>query len=392
MGPDGVGAYNMKILFYLSKSSYYSGSTRLILAMQSFMDPMVFNRRIIFGVRGIKASNIKRGLNKSKIKFTTCYVLPKRLTQFWFFRFLENICLKYRIKRIFDGFVPDIFYSNVPDIPQFVIKHAKTAGKYYHLSLQISKEGIKGIRQTQINTFNQANGIIAGAEILKRGLIKSGVSPTLIQTVHDSIVPCQINAQLREQYRAKFGFSESDIVVCASGPVSVRKGTDLFIRMAEQISSTPGTENVKFLWVGGGSCIALEDNKAPETIGDLLNKLGDRLYFTGMVDHPYDYFQAVDLFVMCSRSECIPLAMLASMSLEKPVVAFNNSGIPEALNGRGVLVDTENVDALVDNVLGLISNKDERKRLGEQCRDEVCKNFDIREKASHIETILLESL
>ena len=56
----------------------------------------------------------------------------------------------------------------------------------------------------------------------------------------------------------------------------------------------------------------------------------------------------MDLFVLPSLSESMPNTLLEAICAGLPVVASNVGGVPELVNGNGLLVPADSVDALAD--------------------------------------------
>jgi len=59
-----------------------------------------------------------------------------------------------------------------------------------------------------------------------------------------------------------------------------------------------------------------------------------------------DHLRLMDLFVLPSLSESMPNTLLEAICAGLPVVASNVGGVPELINGNGLLVPADNVDAL----------------------------------------------
>jgi len=86
-----------------------------------------------------------------------------------------------------------------------------------------------------------------------------------------------------------------------------------------------------------------------------------------------DYYNLADVFVFPSVLEGFGLVMGEAMSCGKPVVAFNNSAIPEVVeNGRsGFLVSPGDKTEFVKKVLLLLNNKKLRIEIGIRAKERV---------------------
>ena len=88
---------------------------------------------------------------------------------------------------------------------------------------------------------------------------------------------------------------------------------------------------------------------------------------------------SADVFVLPSRSEGQPMAVLEAMARGVCVVASDVGGIPELVeDGRsGVLVPPDDVDSLVKALRKVLDDRDLRERLGGEARQRVLAEFDV---------------
>ncbi|MCK4401029.1 GT4 family glycosyltransferase PelF [bacterium] len=146
---------------------------------------------------------------------------------------------------------------------------------------------------------------------------------------------------------------------------------------------------VRFLIVGDGELMGKLESLAGE-IG-----LREKVIFAGFRQDINNILSIIDVFVLCSTSEALGIAILEAMACSKPVVATNVGGIPEVVDdGRtGILVPPENPQALADGIIRLLKNKEEARRMGLAGRKRVEQYFDINftvEKTEQIYERLLQ--
>lgn len=84
-----------------------------------------------------------------------------------------------------------------------------------------------------------------------------------------------------------------------------------------------------------------------------------QVLFVGARDDIYDLIAAMDIFVLPSLSEGVPMALLEAMALGTPVVATAVGGVPEIVTNRanGLLVPPRDECALADACLELALNR-----------------------------------
>jgi glycosyltransferase involved in cell wall biosynthesis len=93
--------------------------------------------------------------------------------------------------------------------------------------------------------------------------------------------------------------------------------------------------------------------------------LGEAFILLGYRPDALDVLAAADLFVLSSRQEGLPVALMEALALGLPVVATDVGGIPEAVRDgvEGRLVPAERPEELADAILGLASDPELRSRM-----------------------------
>lgn len=95
------------------------------------------------------------------------------------------------------------------------------------------------------------------------------------------------------------------------------------------------------------------------------NELDKIVHFEGNVSHVEDYFSKSDIFVLTSSYEGLPLVILEAMAAQLPIVSTNVGGIKDIVTNNGILVNSGNVNDLVNALKKLIEDKSLRKKLGD---------------------------
>ncbi len=95
-------------------------------------------------------------------------------------------------------------------------------------------------------------------------------------------------------------------------------------------------------------------------------KLTDCVHLPGLVDNVPEYLDRADLFVMPSRFEGFPMALCEAMAAGLPVLAADCLSGPSDIiedGVNGVLVKTEDIDALAAGLDSLMSDPAKRQQL-----------------------------
>ena len=101
--------------------------------------------------------------------------------------------------------------------------------------------------------------------------------------------------------------------------------------------------------------------------------LADRVVFVGTTHAVEDYLRAADVFVLPSRREGLPVALLEAMAYGKPIVASRVGGIPDVLadGTEGMLVAPGDVAALAGAVTTLVGDPERARALGRAAKERV---------------------
>ena len=117
-------------------------------------------------------------------------------------------------------------------------------------------------------------------------------------------------------------------------------------------------------------------------------RLGVALELPGERDDVPELLAAVDVFVLSSRSEGMPISILEAMAAGLPVVASAVGGVPElVVDGEtGVLVPPGDPDALAEALRRLLQDPELRRRLGAGGRERARDEFSLeRFRREHLE-------
>jgi glycosyltransferase involved in cell wall biosynthesis len=107
----------------------------------------------------------------------------------------------------------------------------------------------------------------------------------------------------------------------------------------------------------------------------------DRTVFVGRVPRRdmYRYYSAADLFVFPGIRESLGMVFLEAQACGLPVVAFNNAGVPEAVqDGKtGLLVPIYDLNAFVSAIMNLIVDGKLRQQMGAAAKSYVREFHDL---------------
>jgi glycosyltransferase involved in cell wall biosynthesis len=151
--------------------------------------------------------------------------------------------------------------------------------------------------------------------------------------------------------------------ILAMGRLVHQKGVDLLLRAFAMIELPCHLE-------------IIGEGKMRASLEELASDLGicAKVSFHGQVSQPKQFLRQADIFVLPSRYEGFPNALLEAMACGLPVVSFDcPSGPREILrNGEdGILVSPGDITGLAAGIVSLLKNSGARKHLGEKARNRV---------------------
>jgi len=164
------------------------------------------------------------------------------------------------------------------------------------------------------------------------------------------------------------------------------KGHDTLLAAAPRILAR--YPDATFTFVGEGP--------RREPLETLVRALGitDRVHFMGESRDVAPILSRHDLFVLPSRSEACPNALIEAMASALPVVATDVGGIPEVVRPgvNGQLVRPDDVGALADAVLALMDDPAAAAALGRAARAEIERHYTIDRMVERFEQLYLAEI
>ncbi len=98
--------------------------------------------------------------------------------------------------------------------------------------------------------------------------------------------------------------------------------------------------------------------------------IGGQVRFVGFASNVAELLEPNAIFLMPSRSEGIPIALLEAMAHGLPIIASRVGGIPEVVDDQreALLIPADDVDALVNALATLVDSTDRARQLGDAAR------------------------
>ncbi len=193
-----------------------------------------------------------------------------------------------------------------------------------------------------------------------------------VQVIYNGVTPVPPK-RTRAEVRAELGLGDQ--------PVALHVGNFLPVKAHDIL-----VEAVALLRDRGVPLTLIAAGQGPELapIEQRCRALGlgpDRVRLLGYRGDVPDLLGASDLFVLPSRMEGVPLAVLEAMSHRLPIVTTTVGGLPEIVEEgeQGFLVPPEDPRALADALGKLALDPALRRRMGESGRDRSLAEFSFEE-------------
>lgn len=171
-----------------------------------------------------------------------------------------------------------------------------------------------------------------------------------------------------ETVKEEFGLKKEVTIIGTIGNLGAEKGHVYLLQAAKDIMKNVGS--VKFFFVGDGPLRAVLENEATQ-LG-----IGDNVIFTGFRTDIPNLLSIMDIFVLPSVKEGLPMVLLEAMASKKAIVATRVGAIPKVVNnGNGILVEPRDIAGLQKALVSLLTNEGKRRKYASAAYETVSKQF-----------------
>lgn len=203
--------------------------------------------------------------------------------------------------------------------------------------------------------------------------------------IHNGIrLGTTVAGKAADAIRADLGLRSTDRLIGTVGRLTAVKGHIHFLAMAERLAKVDS--GLYFVVVGDGPLIDHLKGRAQD-LG-----ISDRVRFVGHRDDTFDFMRAMDIFVLPSLHEGIPMVILEAMALGRPVVASRVGGIPEVITDsvHGLLVPAGDSHAMAEACEKFLTNQKLADACGRAGRTRVEEKFSSRAMGEKVANLYRE--
>ena len=224
-----------------------------------------------------------------------------------------------------------------------------------------------------------ASALLAVSESTRKDAIEEGVEPERVFVIPNGVDSPDLDEKAGCQVRQSLGIRSDQKVFFYAGRLNYEKGPDLLLKaFAEVINAVPDS----ILLLAGDGPMRLELEELAQSL-----KISERIIFLGVRNDVPELMAAADVFVLSSRTEGMPNAVLEAMALSTPVVAFEVGGVRDLLQDgvTGKFSLPADPNSLARSMIELGHDEEKRRKLAlagkkfvdENYRlDKVCKMYE----------------
>jgi len=207
------------------------------------------------------------------------------------------------------------------------------------------------------DALRSVDKLICVSEGARDSFVEAGISADLITVIRNGILVSSVRGD-RSRIRAAVGLDAHDQMVLTVARYTYQKGHDILLDAIPSVLA--GAPRARFVWVGTGPLEAVMREAV------CARGLDRHVLFLGQRHDVPDLMRGADLFVLPSRFEGLPLAVLEAMAAKLPVVATRVCGTEEAVQDgvTGVLVEPDDPQALAAALSNVLTEPHLATRLG----------------------------
>lgn len=212
--------------------------------------------------------------------------------------------------------------------------------------------------------------IITVSDQIRSDMIGKGVPARKISVIDNGVEIHKFSVgKASSQLRHEIGIKGDDFVIGTVGNLNWEKGHVYLIDAANQILNA--YNKAKFLVVGDGE-LRRDLEQRVVRLG-----LAKKFIFTGIRRNIPELLGVMDIFVLSSIREGLPMVLLEAMAAGKAIVSTRVGAIPKVLEDRvdGMLIEPMNSEALGSSVIELMMSDGLISVMGERARRKVADQY-----------------
>ncbi len=355
----------LNILQYIETSGP-GGAEAVLLNIAGNVDKNRFNPTVVLH----KSRWLHEQLLKNEIE--TEIIPSKRSWDMFFLVKFIRYCRSHKIDLIHSHLFGANLYSCLAGA---VLRLPVITTFHNELYFQGRLERFMALKSIIIRNF--AAQMVFVAEYMKKDYIEHSNFPdNKSVTVYNGIdLKYDIDNIDSSSLKKELGILDNDLLVGHIANLRAPKGHQYLIKAASLVCNN--FPSAKFLLIGDEG-----DGTIKKEIEDFIAEsgLGENIRLLGFRKDVNKLLQLIDVFVLSSTSEGLPLSVIEAMASSKPVVATNVGGLPEIVvhDQTGYLVEPQNARALAEKLIFFLENEALRNRMGQAGRKVIEEKYSLK--------------
>ncbi|MGE0405062.1 MAG: glycosyltransferase family 4 protein [Candidatus Korobacteraceae bacterium] len=252
----------------------------------------------------------------------------------------------------------------------------------YHGPVELEHAGTWPSRIRLATVRRRADSVVVVCDFVGQMLVNLGFDAGKIVRIYNGIHVNGAGNSVRGKFRRELGIDPSIRLVGMIANVRKSKGYEFYVRAAAKVLE----RYPNAVFVGAGDI----DEQLGAPIRKLMSDLalGDRFRLLGFRSDVRQILEDLDLTVLASTSEGMPLVTIEAMAASKPLVVTRCGGPPEVVEHgtTGLTVPPGDADALAEAILSMLQ-RDDTAEMGRRARAKVEREFSIEKMIASYEEL-----
>ncbi|HFC53014.1 MAG TPA: glycosyltransferase [Gammaproteobacteria bacterium] len=286
---------------------------------------------------------------------------------------LMSLSEAMRLRKILGSLNPDIIHSHQMGAALYVGTTTLTMRRPPMIHTEHGNHDYHSLRQRLLGyvAFCTMDRIYCVSQDIADNLTGHHLVSKARLTVQANGIPLPTDRELRTNRltREQLGIDQQATIFGTVGRLAGIKRQERLLDAAATLAGKG--RNLHLILVGEGEQRGMLENRAAELGIEHL------VHFAGFQRDPASYISLLDIFILTSDSEGMPMALLEAWAAGKPVIVTAVGGLPELVKEgeTGLLVPPGDHERLVGAMESLAGDAEYRRRLGNAGRSLVAKRY-----------------
>ena len=210
--------------------------------------------------------------------------------------------------------------------------------------------------------------LIAVGEQVKKNVVEFyGLPSSQVTVIHNAVEP--FIGEIQPVPTLQAWRKDGCVIAGYSGRLSPVKGVEYFVQAVPTVKTS--VPNAKFVIVGDGE----EKERLVALVKEL--ELEEDVVFLGYRTDVQNIMSQMDVIVLPSLTEGLPLTPIEAFSVGRPVVATAVDGTPEIVQDgvNGYLIPPRKVDEIAEKLVWILQDEEKRTAFGKNAQRRFAEEF-----------------